>query len=394
MHARPASGERVHAARSLDMPSLTFILPHWMYWGTLLLFPLIAMYLVGRQRRKGPPREPILFNAYLFWLTAGFMGLHRMYLKSWWALVYLPFFAGVLFCNGQQRDFRDDVSRTYAALEQAQTAVHVAEPIDPAAPTAEERQALAAAQADLKQKQADYDVAAGVMTRWHSIASALGVIIAALLVVDAFLIPGVVRQRRAMGAAAGYADNPLGPSEPETATAGTAEDPTMKMHTRFTDYVEKVNVKAGEFVAYWAVVSVFVYYYEVLARFVFNSPTNWVHESMFLMFGMQYMISGAYAYREDQHVRVDVLYSHFSTRGKAIADIASSVFFFIFTLTLLWTGWRFAADSVHNGETSFTEWGIQYWPVKLTIPIGAALIILQGVSKLIKDILLVRRAGA
>ena len=53
------------------------------------------------------------------------------------------------------------------------------------------------------------------------------------------------------------------------------------------------------------------------------------------MFGMQYMISGAYAYREDQHVRVDVFYSKFSPRGKAIADIVSSVFFFIFIGTML-----------------------------------------------------------
>ena len=82
-------------------------------------------------------------------------------------------------------------------------------------------------------------------------------------------------------------------------------------------------------------ISVFAYYYEVIARFVFNSPTNWVHESMFLMFGMQYMLAGAYAYREDQHVRVDVFYAKFSPRGKAIADIITSVFFFIFIGTML-----------------------------------------------------------
>ena len=168
----------------------------------------------------------------------------------------------------------------------------------------------------------------------------------------------------------------------------------MRLHSRFTDAIEWVNVKAGEYVAYWAVISVFAYYYEVVARFVFNSPTNWVHESMFLMYGMQYMISGAYAYREDQHVRVDVVYSHLSERGKAIADILSSVFFFVFTLTMLYTGWKFAWDAVQNSETSFTEWTVQYWPVKLTIPIDAALIILQGVSKLIKDIMLVRGKGA
>ena len=50
------------------------------------------------------------------------------------------------------------------------------------------------------------------------------------------------------------------------------------------------------------------------------------------MYGMQYMLCGAYAYREDQHVRVDVIYTKFSPRGKAIADIVTSVFFFIFIL--------------------------------------------------------------
>jgi TRAP-type mannitol/chloroaromatic compound transport system permease small subunit len=168
----------------------------------------------------------------------------------------------------------------------------------------------------------------------------------------------------------------------------------LGIHTRFTDAIERVNIRVGEFVAYWAVISVFGYYYEVIARFAFNSPTNWLHESMFLMYGMQYMISGAYAYREDQHVRVDVLYTRFSTRGKAIADVISSVFFFIFTITLLVTGWKFAMDAIGNMEISFTEWAVQYWPVKLCIPIGAALIILQGVCKLLKDIMIIRARSA
>jgi len=202
-----------------------------------------------------------------------------------------------------------------------------------------------------------------------------------------------VRRRRANAAAAGYAVDPV-THEPEVPLQGTAEDPTIRMHTPFTDWIDRINAKAGEYVAYWAVVAVFAYYYEVLARFVFNSPTNWVRESMFLMFGMQYMLSGAYAYREDQHVRVDVIYAKFSPRGKAIADIITSVFFFIFIGTMLVTGYRFAGDAVNFGEHSFTEWGIQYWPVKLTIPIGAALLLLQGISKLIKDILFISRRGA
>ena len=115
---------------------------------------------------------------------------------------------------------------------------------------------------------------------------------------------------------------------------------------------------------------------------------------MFLMFGMQYLLSGAYAYKEDQHVRVDVLYTKLSTRGKAICDIVTSVFFFIFIGTMLWTGARFALDAIQFDEHSFTEWGVQYWPIKLAIPVGAALILLQGICKLLKDILIISRRGA
>jgi TRAP-type mannitol/chloroaromatic compound transport system permease small subunit len=375
------------------MPSLNFVLPHWMYWGILLLFPVLAMALVARQRRLGAPHEPLLFNAYLFWLTSGFMGLHRMYLKSWWGFVYVPLFVGILYCNGEVREAREDVSRTTAELEQAQTAVKYTHPADAAAVTDAERKTLADAEAIVGAKRTAYDAAKKIQDDWKSRAQMIGIVVLVLLAVDAALMPALVRKRRAQATAAGYAADPV-PPEPEIPPQGTAEDPTLRIHTPFTDRIDAINSKAGEYVAYWAVVAVFTYYYEVLARFVFNSPTNWVHESMFLMFGMQYMISGAYAYREDQHVRVDVFYSKFSTRGKAIADVVSSVFFFIFTITMLWTGWRFAADAVGNRESSFTEWGIQYWPVKLTLPIGAALIILQGVSKLIKDIAILTRKGA
>lgn len=376
------------------MPSLNFILPHWLYWGGLLLFPLVAMYLVAKQRKRGTAPEPTYFTAYLFWLTAGFAGIHRFYLKSWkWGILFIPLFLGVVYCNDQIREVQDDVSRTFAALEQSHRAVELATPANGAAPAAPDAKAdLEKAQAEDRTNATQYAAAVAVHDFWFGWSRGLAIFILALLVIDAFLIPGMVRRARAAGLFTKPAVDV--PAHVEVHEQGTHEDPTLGLHTRFTDVVEWINTKAGEYVAYWAVISVFVYYYEVIARFLYNSPTNWVHESMFLMYGMQYMVSGAYAYREDQHVRVDVVYTHLSVRGKAIADIISSVFFFIFTITMLWTGFKFAWDAVNVGETSFTEWGIQYWPVKLTIPLGAALIALQGVCKLIKDIVIVARKGA
>ncbi len=153
--------------------------------------------------------------------------------------------------------------------------------------------------------------------------------------------------------------------------------------------IDRLSLFTGEFVAFWSVIAVFVYYYEVMVRYVFNSPTNWAHEGMFLMFGMQYLIAGAYAMLSESHVRVDIFYANFSDRGKAAVDLATSVFFFIFAFTLLWTGLIFASDSIGQREVSFTEWAIQYWPIKISIIVGAVLLILQGVSKVAKDATLV-----
>jgi TRAP-type mannitol/chloroaromatic compound transport system permease small subunit len=375
------------------MPPLTFVMPHWLYWSGLFVFPLIALYLVRRQLLKPLPPGPSLFIAYLFWLCSGFMGIHRFYLRSALGFVFIPVFLAVLYCTSQVREVRDDTSRTFAAMEQAQNAAEYAKPRSQP-PTVDEAAAYERAQADIKPREAEYAVAKAVTDHWLSLARWCAILMATLLLIDALLMPSLVRKRRAFEAASAPPAPLVAPDASVVHEAGVGEDPTLHLHTRVTDAIEWINVKAGHYVAWWALIAVFVYYYEVVARFVFNSPTNWVHESMFLMFGMQYMLSGAYAYREDQHVRVDVFYSKFSPRGKAIADIVTSVFFFIFIGTMLVTGYRFAADSVNFDEHSFTEWGIQYWPVKLAIPIGAALLLLQGLSKLIKDVLLVMRRGA
>lgn len=373
------------------MPSLTFVLPHWLYWGTLIVFPLVAIYFIAREHRRGIPRGPSLFIAYLFWLCSGFMGLHRFYLRSLWGLVFIPVFLAILYMTANIRDHREDVSRTRAAVETAHRAVSGAKiaPGETATPEATAR--LAKASADAKTAEAQFETEKKDLETARDYSRWLAILMAAMLVADAFLLPGAVR--RAAEKEANEAQTPL-VEIPDIPAQGTDEDPAKHVHTWFTDKVELVNMRAGEFSAYWAVVSVFVYYYEVIARFAFNSPTNWVHESMFLMYGMQYMLAGAYAYKEDQHVRVDVIYTKFSPRGKAMADIFTSIFFFIFIGVMFWTSWRFAADSIGNDEHSFTEWGIQYWPIKVMMPIGAGLLFLQGVAKLIKDIVFLTRGRA
>ena len=172
---------------------------------------------------------------------------------------------------------------------------------------------------------------------------------------------------------------------------------------RFTRLADKLSEFSGAFVAYWTVIAVVVYFYEVLARYIFNSPTNWAHESMFLMFGMQYILAGAYAYLHDAHVRVDLFYARVGDRGKAAIDIITHFFFLVFALAFIWTAWTFFSTSMnsqvwfwatgYSDEVSFTEWGIAYFPVKFTLVLGGILLLIQGISRLVKDIEVLRLHG-
>nr|WP_240969482.1 TRAP transporter small permease subunit [Sneathiella limimaris] len=164
------------------------------------------------------------------------------------------------------------------------------------------------------------------------------------------------------------------------------EEDSRFVGTGVAGILDRISLYSGEFVAFWSIIAVFVYYYEVVVRYVFNSPTNWAHESMFLMFGMQYLVAGAYAMLTGSHVRVDIFYAKFSMRGKAFVDLLTSVFFFIFAGTLLVTSYIFSVDAIGQNEVSFTEWAIQYWPVKCVMIVGSLLLILQGISLVLKDI--------
>jgi TRAP-type mannitol/chloroaromatic compound transport system permease small subunit len=370
------------------MPALTFVLPHWLYWMGLILFPLAAMWLVRRQDRRGPGPRPSKFLAYLFWLCSGFLGLHRFYLRNLWGFIFIPLFLGILWGNGHIHEERENVSRTRAEASQASTALDRMQKRFDADAASVDATELEQLRARVQETAAAHHVAEGAISRWRTITTSTAGAIGVLLLIDAFLIPGLVRKRRAIE----MAGDEAAPAPRETGTIDPGSDVAARdtalrrMHPPATRWIDAMNDWIGEYVSYWAIIAVFLYYYEVLARYVLNSPTNWVHESMFLMFGMQYALCGAYGYRDDSHVRVDILYTRLSPRGKAACDVLTSVFFFIFTVTLLVTGWRFAMDSVGVGETSFTEWGIQYWPVKLMLPIGALLIVLQGIARLVRDI--------
>lgn len=172
------------------------------------------------------------------------------------------------------------------------------------------------------------------------------------------------------------------------------EDPAVSVKgNNFTKAIDKISDYTGVFIALWTVNAVIFYFYEVVMRYIFNMPTIWVHEASFLLFGMQYLMTGAYALLHGAHVRVDILYVKLPPRGRVGMDIFTSVFFFIFVIALLGTSWSFFTSSFEMSERTLETWGIQYWPVKFLMFSGAVLLTLAGISKLMKDIMLFRLLG-
>src|SRR3546814_15280530 len=91
------------------------------------------------------------------------------------------------------------------------------------------------------------------------------------------------------------------PREALVIERGAPLSPRRSLQTPLTRAIGAVNGFAGHYVAYWSVLAVAAYYFEVVARYIFHAPTHWAPESMFHMFGMPYLLSGGYSLREDPH---------------------------------------------------------------------------------------------
>ena len=189
------------------------------------------------------------------------------------------------------------------------------------------------------------------------------------------------------------------PAEPGRTPAelqAEADDPLIYLKFEgnwFTRAIDWISDKSGEFVAFWTVNAVVFYCFEGIKRFRFKQPTVGVQEASFLLMGIQYLLAGAFAMLHGAHVRVDVVYNLLPVRGRIGMDIFTSMFFFVFAFVLMITSWTFFENSYSMNETTVETWGIQYWPVKGMMLLGSTLLLLAGISKLIKDIVLFVRLG-
>ena len=161
----------------------------------------------------------------------------------------------------------------------------------------------------------------------------------------------------------------------------------MSALNKTISFIDNVNDLIGRVFALAVLLMFVLVLLEVVLRYVFDSPTVWTNELTQMIFGAYVILSGGYILRWGGHVNVDIIFSRLSPKGRALLDMFTFVFFMCFALMMLIYGGIMAWESMKIWEHSESAWNPPIYPVKLMIPLGALLLILQGLCKLTRDIL-------
>jgi TRAP-type mannitol/chloroaromatic compound transport system permease small subunit len=128
--------------------------------------------------------------------------------------------------------------------------------------------------------------------------------------------------------------------------------------------------------------------YDVILRYVFRSPTVWQYDTSYMLGGSVIILGAGYVHLKRRHVRVDLIYNRFSPRTRLILDVVFTLLFFFPLLTgliIVSAGYAIHAYQVKEfSEVGF--WRPLMWPFRSVIPVGLAVLWLQGLANVIRDI--------
>lgn len=162
----------------------------------------------------------------------------------------------------------------------------------------------------------------------------------------------------------------------------------------FLSIIDSLSEWSGKIFSFLVVAATAVVAYEVMMRYVFDAPTVWGLELTIFLCGATYMMAGAYTHLYDAHVKVDVLYMRWTPRVRAIVDLVTALFFFMGIGLLFWVGLVWTGKAIVGGTTSGSVWDPIIWPMRLLIPLGSFLLLLQGLAKFIRDFGIARTGRA
>lgn len=143
---------------------------------------------------------------------------------------------------------------------------------------------------------------------------------------------------------------------------------------------------SGRAVAWLIVPMVLSLCWEVVARYVFNAPTQWAYDMTFMLYGTFFMLGAAFTLQRKGHVRTDSLYAGWPPRRQALVDLAGHLLMLLpFAGVFVFVGWGYFVKAYTTNETFVSSaWQPITWPFKLAMPVAGVLLLLQGFSECLK----------
>ncbi len=150
---------------------------------------------------------------------------------------------------------------------------------------------------------------------------------------------------------------------------------------------DRISTWVGKTFAWLIVALMLLVVVEVFKRYALNAPTAWVFDVSNMFYGTLFMMGGAYTLAQDGHVRGDFLYGNFKPRTQATIDLVLYIAFFLPGIAALtWSGWTYFQDSLRINEQTFNAEALPVYPFKFMIPFAGALVMMQGVSEIVRCI--------
>jgi TRAP-type mannitol/chloroaromatic compound transport system permease small subunit len=165
----------------------------------------------------------------------------------------------------------------------------------------------------------------------------------------------------------------------------------MRLLMRFTDAVDWLTEQIGQTLKWLVLLSSLISAGNALVRYALHTGSNAWLEIQWYMFAAMFLLGAGYALKYDEHVRVDVLFSKMSPKTQAWVDVFGGILFLMpAAIIIAWLGIPMVVNSWRVSEYSNDPGGLLRWPVKIMIPIGFALLALQGVAEIIKKYAIAR----
>jgi TRAP-type mannitol/chloroaromatic compound transport system permease small subunit len=161
----------------------------------------------------------------------------------------------------------------------------------------------------------------------------------------------------------------------------------MRALLAFSSFIDIVNEKIGVVCNWLVLIACVVSAGNAMVRYAYDTSSNAWLEIQWYMFAVIVMFGASYTLKRNEHVRVDLFYMTLSRRGQLWIDILGTLVFLLPTCAILgWLSWPFFMQSFAVYEHSSNAGGLIRWPIKLVLPVGFALVALQGLSELIKRV--------